>query len=289
MSSSIAPPGRPFAVRLTTTTPRSPVSKPRRVDMAAMENAYQGFQGHARSDAIELVDVAMAGSEIRDEVLAHIEPADPVGDPQRAVQRCYDLAEGRDIQMAMIAAETIRRLGHREPDVREPTSGEPLMPKSIVERVFLLQKVQFFRGLSVDDLAAVAAICTEGHAEPRALIYEEGEPGDSMYVIVSGGIHLLHLGEPLIDLHAGDSFGQTSVLDGGTRPVTAKAGDEGVDFMRLERQPLLDLMSDRPQLVSGLLAELGKRIRELIALTERGGTKNVGTEASSLRPRKSEE
>ena len=71
-----------------------------------------------------------------------------------------------------------------------------------------------------------------------------------------------------MDLHAGDSFGQTSVLDGGARPVTAKAGDEGADFMRLQRQPLQDLMADRPQLVSGLLAELGVRIREFIDRTK---------------------
>ena len=142
------------------------------------------------------------------------------------------------------------------------------MPKSIIERVFLLQKVQFFRALSVDDLAGVAAICTEGHAQPGQIIYKEGHLGDSMYVIISGGIELIYNLKPLMVLHAGDSFGQTSILDGGSRPVTAKAGEEGVDFVRIARQPLLDLMADRPELVSGLFAELGTRVRELIALTQ---------------------
>ncbi len=236
-------------------------------DQKAMENAFFGLEAGEHSDAVELVDVALAGSEVRAEVLAAIEPIPPRPVAARAEARARALCEGRDVQLAMIASESMRRLGLEPPEVREPTSGEPLMPKSIVDRVFLLQHVQFFRGLSVDDLAAVAGLCSEGHAEPREAIYEEGELGDSMYVIISGGIHLSHGDMPLLDLHAGDSFGQTSVLDGGLRPVTARAGDEGVDFMRLERQPLLDLMADRPGLVSGLFVELGVRIRELIELT----------------------
>jgi hypothetical protein len=239
-------------------------------DAKAMENAFFGLlsvDGPSRSDGVELVDVALEGSEVRAEVVGYVEKSSPVGSPDEAPQRSLALVEGKDILLAMVAAETLRRIGHRPPEVREPTSGEPLMPKSIVERVFLLQSVQLFRGLSVDDLSAVAALCTEGHAEPRSVVYEEGDRADAMYVIISGDIHLLAGGEPLMDLHAGDSFGQTSVLDGGDRPVTAKAGDEGADFMRLQRQPLQDLMADRPQLVSGLLAELGVRIRELIDRT----------------------
>lgn len=145
------------------------------------------------------------------------------------------------------------------------------MPKSIVDKVFLLQGVQLFRGLSVDDLSAVAAITTEGHAEPRQCIYEQGQRGDSLYVVVAGEVHLLRNGQALLDLHVGETFGQTSILDGGPRPVTAKSGDEGCDYVRLERQPLMDLMADRPELMSGLFVELATRIRELIELTEGQG------------------
>ena len=237
-------------------------------DMKAMESAYHGFMQGIHGDAVELVDVAMAGSSVRDEVLSHLEPAPPPGHARDALERAFALVEGRDVMLASLAWQTLRRMGEHPPDVREPTSGEPLMPKSIIERVFLLQHVQFFGTLSVDDLAGVASICTEGHAEPRQTIYNEGEIGDSMYVIISGGIELQVKDNTLMVLHAGDSFGQTSILDGGLRPVSAKAGEEGVDFVRIARQPLLDLMADRPELVSGLFAELGTRVRELIALTQ---------------------
>lgn len=243
-------------------------------DPQTMENVHAGLlreEPAARSDALEVLDVALEGSDVRAAVIAQVEPPTPAGDPSRAQARAHDLVLGHDGRLAVLAHETLRRLGLDPPTVREPTSGEPLMPKSIVDKVFLLQGVQLFRGLSVDDLSAVAAITTEGHAEPRQVIYEQGQRGDSLYVVVAGEVHLLRNGQALLDLHVGETFGQTSILDGGPRPVTAKSGDEGCDYVRLERQPLMDLMADRPELMSGLFVELATRIRELIELTEGQG------------------
>jgi hypothetical protein len=235
-----------------------------------MENALAGFRRGDRSshaDALEVLDVALSGCSIRDQILEALETSPPVGDPARAISRVDELAEGRDVLLALIAAETLRRLGRPAPEVREPTSGEPLMPKTIIDRLFQLQNVQPFRDLSIDDLTAVASLATHGHAEPREEIYREGEAGDAMYIILSGDIHLLSQGAPLLDLHVGDSFGQTSILDGGPRPVTAKAGDLGMDYLRIERQAFLDLMVDRPALMTAMLSELAARIRELVELS----------------------
>jgi len=258
-------------------------------DHHSMTNAYHALLAldeASHGDGVELVDVALGQSRIRKEVLQHIEPRRPKGNADKAFDVCMNLVEGRDVQLAMVAAETLRRLGKSPPPVREPTSGEPLMPKSIVERIFLLQSVQFFRALSVDDLSAVAAICQEAHADRREVIYEQGERGEEMFVIISGGIHLFFDGEPLIDLHAGESFGQTAILDGGVRPVMARASDEGVDYMSIARQPMLDLMADRPELVNGLFSELGTRLRELIKLTHsQSHTENLSRRNSTLRPR----
>ena len=235
-----------------------------------MENALAGFRHGDRSshaDALEVLDVALAGSPIREQILEALEASPPVGDPSRVFPRIDELAEGRDMLLALSAAETLKRLGRPAPEVREPTSGEPLMPKTIIDRLFQLQNVQPFRDLSIDDLTAVASLATHGHAEPREEIYREGEPGDAMYIILSGDIHLLSQGATLLDLHVGDSFGQTSILDGGPRPVTAKAGDLGVDYMRIERQAFMDLMVDRPALMNAMLAELAARIRELVEIS----------------------
>lgn len=240
-------------------------------DQEAMINALHGFHHGNPADATELVDVALQGSDLRAEVLEQLEHALPSSSPERAKMRAFSLVEGRDVQLAMIAWETLERLGEDPPDVREPTLGEPLMQKSIVDRVFVLEGVQLFHGLSVDDLAAVASIVTEGHAAGGEIIYRQGDPGDSMYVIVSGEVHLLKDGQPLMDLYTGDSFGQVSILDRGPRPVDARAGDEGVDYLYLEREPFMDLVVDRPEVINGLFVVLARRLRELVDLTGQAG------------------
>ena len=236
-------------------------------DPATMSSVRRGLERGAVADALELLDVTLEGSELRAEVLRLLEGQGPSVVPDRAKAQAITLTEGRDVQLAAIAHETLCRLGEEPPEVREPTQGEPLMSKSIVDRVFVLESVQLFHNLTVDDLAAVAELCTEGHADPRQVIYREGEPGDSMYVIVSGEVHLLREEQPLLDLFAGDSFGQVSILDGGRRPVTARAGDEGVEYLYLEREPFMDLMMDRPEVVQGLFEVLARRLRELVDLT----------------------
>lgn len=240
-------------------------------DAGKMENACRGLiahEGTSRADALELIDVALQGSELRAEVLQFLEAGSMSSLPKQSpVERAYGLVESRDMQIALIAWESLKRLGEDPPDVREPSVGEALMPKSIVDRVFVLQSVQLFHGLAVDDLAAVAALTTEAHAKPGEVIYREGDPGDSMYMIVSGDVLLLRGGQVLMDLGQGDSFGQTSILDRGPRPVTAQAGDEGVDYLVLERGPFMDLLIDRPAVVNGLFIVLARRLRELVELT----------------------
>jgi hypothetical protein len=251
----------------------------------AMEHALRGFlkdDPNARADALELIDVSLQGSEMRAQVLSTLEVGSQTAPPiaafdhddhhRLAHERASALVESRDMQLAMIAWETLRRVGQDPPDVREPSVGEPLMPKSIIDRLFLLEGVQLFHGLSVDDLAAVAALTTEGHADPGEVIYREGDPGDSMGVITSGEVHLVRGQQSLMDLGVGDSFGETSILDRGPRPVTARAGDEGVDFLVLERAPFMDLIADRPPIVHGLFVVLGRRLRQLLDLTGDGVT-----------------
>jgi HEAT repeat protein/CRP-like cAMP-binding protein len=236
-------------------------------DQQVMMNAAHGLLQGKHADAVELVDVALQGADLRAEIVGLIEQSLPSSSPERATMRAFALVEGRDMQVAMIAWETLKRLGNDPPDVREPTLGEPLMSKQIVDRVFILEGVQLFHGLSVDDLAAVAGITNEGHAAGGEIIYRQGDPGDSMYIIVSGEVRLLKDGLPLMDLYAGDSFGQVSILDRGTRPVDARAGDEGVDYLYLEREPFMDLIADRPEVINGLFVVLARRLRELVDLT----------------------
>lgn len=238
-------------------------------DYEAMQDALAGLLSRDErkfADGTELLDVALTGRRIRRRVLSWLEFARGQTGFVSAEARAETLAKGRDRMLALVARETLRRTGAAEPALAE-LEGEQVMQNEIVDRVFALEAVQLFHGLAVDDLAAVAELTEPSHIGPGEVIYREGEPGRSMYVIVSGDVRLIRGGDPLMELGSGDSFGQVSILDGGPRPVTAISGPEGTDVLKLERQPFLDLMVDRPGITQGLFTVLARRLRELVDLT----------------------
>jgi hypothetical protein len=236
-----------------------------------LRRALEGLRAGAWLDAIELIDVALEGRPIRRPVLELLEAPMPAPDAGRAEAHLASLERGRDRVLALIAHETSKRWGWAEEETLRPapgTEGEASMSRALIDKVFVLEEVQLFRGLSVDDLAAVAELCDEAHAPPGHVFYRQGEPGDALFVIVTGEVHLERDGAPLLELRAGDSFGQVSLLDRGERPVTATAGADGADVLRLERQPFMDLVHDRPQVAGGLFEILARRLRELVAMSK---------------------
>ena len=80
----------------------------------------------------------------------------------------------------------------------------------------------------------------------------EGEPTDALYVIVSGRARMIKVSDtgdeiPLNILHAGDSFGESELLDGQPRPVTVRASSD-VLALRLERAAFVNLVELNPDI-----------------------------------------
>lgn len=143
------------------------------------------------------------------------------------------------------------------------------MADDLVERLFFLEHVDLFEGLPTDDLVAIASLADELTVPPGGVVYEEGDSGDCMYVIIDGEIALTRRGAEVLRLHGGETLGQTSFLDRGPRPVTARVPTNGsaARLLVIERGAFMDLLTDRPGLMHALFGVLGQRLRTLI---ERG-------------------
>lgn len=220
-----------------------------------------------RAEALELIDVALSGDRMRAWLLDFIEeetlPGNVPEDELRTLLSSRDpllrgLAEVVAEQLGVVAAVDERG------DLVD-MEGET-MERPFIERMLLLESVDLFAKLSTDDLSAIAAIAGEREFEPGAIIYREGEPGDMMFVIIEGAVDLIKGGNPILRLHGGESLGQTSIMDAGPRPVTARVvdGSVGVKLLTIERAAFMDLCSDRFELVTGLFVVMGQRIRALI-------------------------
>lgn len=89
------------------------------------------------------------------------------------------------------------------------------------------------------------------------ILFETGDPGDSMFAILQGSVNVYQVLEgelrhSLTDLKVGDIIGEFSVVDGQMRAAHAVALEDSVLF-QLSRDRVLDLMRTDPPVASKVL------------------------------------
>jgi len=146
----------------------------------------------------------------------------------------------------------------------------------------LLRRTALFASFDDAELLRVAEVCRELHYQPSDAIYREGEPGDRLFVIVSGSVrisrHVNGAGEEaLAVLGPAASFGEVSVFDGAGRATDAWANEATAlaavarpDLERLlDRDPLLarKLLSNVVRLLCGRLRSSNDSLRAFLAMS----------------------
>jgi CRP-like cAMP-binding protein len=96
-----------------------------------------------------------------------------------------------------------------------------------------LRQTALFASLDDAELASVAAISREQHYHAADAIFREGEPGNRLFLIVSGSVrvsrHISGIGEEaLAVLRPGESFGELSVFDRSDRSTDAWSNEATV-------------------------------------------------------------
>jgi CRP-like cAMP-binding protein len=109
-------------------------------------------------------------------------------------------------------------------------------------------------------LEAVATLANEVEIADDATVTQEGEPGDSFYVIVDGQLRISRHGATIRDLGPGDFLGEISLIDGRPRSATAVAIGP-VSAIVIERPAFLELMDRFGAVRLGILMALSDRIR----------------------------
>lgn len=244
--------------------------------LLAVSAGLRSSEARDRDNALELLDEVLKGDPLHDDVLKTLEGVRRVqGENLRAADVASKLSRSQDAVLRAIARHSLERIGLE--------AGVPLfsmiaqmivqrdgkekgddMASNMVERILLLEGVTLFAGAEIDDIAAVAQICSERKVPAGGIIFREGEIGEEMYVVSEGSVSLERNGRQVMSFAAGESFGHVSVLDRGPRPATAKALDRGAELLVIDRQHFMDLVTDRPELLHGLFKVLTKRVRDLL-------------------------
>jgi CRP-like cAMP-binding protein len=126
----------------------------------------------------------------------------------------------------------------------------------------VIASVPLFESLSKRHLKKIASLTSTVDFQAGDVVIQEGEPGDSFFVTVSGQARVLSGGKTLHRLIPGDHFGEISLLDGGVRSASVVA-DTPLSLLRLSRGPFLKMVKDDADLARALLASIARMVRRV--------------------------
>ncbi len=141
----------------------------------------------------------------------------------------------------------------------------------LIEKVLLLRSLSIFSDTPEIILAELAPLMQQKEVEQGILIFEEGEQGDCMYIILSGEIEI-HKGKTMLAvLKEKEVFGELSLLDAETRSASATAKTDCLLF-KIDQEPFYELIESRPEVAMGFIKILCKRLRQLNDKTALGAS-----------------
>jgi len=143
---------------------------------------------------------------------------------------------------------------------------------STVEKVLFLKSVDLFAKIPGEDLAQIAGIAQEVSFEQGELIIQEGEMGDSLFLIIEGQVQVHRLGREISKLGERDAFGEMALLDHEPRSASVTAQSD-VTCLKVEREDFFELMSEKIEIAHGIIRVLTHRLREAnekLSVTEAG-------------------
>ena len=153
----------------------------------------------------------------------------------------------------------------------------------------LLRKVFLFSSFTENQLALVAKKMKLISLPKGAVVFEENETGDAMYIVVSGTIRLLKNSgtngkqNPQVTiafLNRGDVMGEMSILVGDLHPNTAVV-DATAELLALNKKDFDQLLEKTPSLAVHLSRLLSSR---LVSMGRSGGEEDAPAKIFSLIP-----
>jgi uncharacterized membrane protein len=145
-----------------------------------------------------------------------------------------------------------------------------------------LANIRMFEHLNEDDRVALAKVIDELKVPADHTLFQAGDPGDSLFIVLNGQIELFikdTAGQKIVltTAEAGDMFGELAMLDTGPRTATALALSES-DVLVLDRDDLVLLFQRKPEAALHMLAALSGLTRKADELLRTRVSRNVNEE-----------
>ena len=122
----------------------------------------------------------------------------------------------------------------------------------------ILKKIPFFKDLSEEDLGKIAEKTQMQYFGPDHVIFEEGGPGDIMYIIKRGSVQVIRDQAIIAELSDNDFFGEMALVSDETRNATIKTVTE-IELLTLNKYDFRQLLQMNPDIASMVSYEVVKR------------------------------
>jgi len=141
---------------------------------------------------------------------------------------------------------------------KERVQGNMLLT---IEKAIILKATEFFCETPADVLAAVAEIVREEKFNKGETIFNKGDFGRSLYIVVQGTVRVQDGERILARLGEKEVFGELAALDPEPRSATIIAEEETL-LLCLEHDVVYDLMIEKVGIAQGIIRFLCRRVRK---------------------------
>ena len=134
--------------------------------------------------------------------------------------------------------------------------------EQLSETALAISHVPIFSGLSRKELREIEHIIHRREYQANEAIFNQGDPGLGMYIIIKGGVQIVNNQNPehivvYSELNDGDFFGDLALVDDADRSATALATTE-TKLIAFFRPELKDILTRFPSLGNKILLNLAK-------------------------------
>ena len=130
----------------------------------------------------------------------------------------------------------------------------------LMEIVFFLKSSHLFRPLPAEELARVASLADTVHLDADEIVFEQGDPGDAFYMVVTGQVAVEVGTRQVASFGPHEGIGEMALLDGEPRSATVRA-TEPTTLLRIEAASFEALVDRTPALAKSIYRTLSQRLR----------------------------
>ena len=147
---------------------------------------------------------------------------------------------------------------HALEQAAELAPAEPSLARNpfVAPAVRNMPRAPLFSDLSPEAFIELVERCPLRRFEAGERIIQQGEPGDSFYVICEGRASVLReddgLAHPVAALEAGEFFGEVALLAGGPRTASVYALTDDTQVLEISGQLLMELARRHPGVAAAL-------------------------------------